>query len=61
MMHSPVMCVSHDTLVMCVSYTSYRIGQPEECAGIVSLLCSDDASYITGEIILVTGGVAARL
>ncbi|XP_065913073.1 dehydrogenase/reductase SDR family member 4-like [Dysidea avara] len=38
-----------------------RIGQPEECAGIVSLLCSDDASYITGEIILVTGGVAARL
>ncbi|XP_065911351.1 dehydrogenase/reductase SDR family member 4-like [Dysidea avara] len=38
-----------------------RIGQPEDCAGIVSLLCSDDASYITGEIILVTGGVASRL
>ena len=39
----------------------YRIGTPEDCAGTVSFLCSDDASYITGEIILVTGGMTARL
>ncbi|XP_006835482.1 PREDICTED: dehydrogenase/reductase SDR family member 2, mitochondrial [Chrysochloris asiatica] len=32
-----------------------RIGQPEDCAGIVSFLCSPDASYITGENILVAG------
>ncbi|KAM6202551.1 dehydrogenase/reductase SDR family member 2, mitochondrial-like [Rhynchocyon petersi] len=32
-----------------------RIGQPEDCAGIVSFLCSPDASYITGESIMVAG------
>ncbi|XP_070099298.1 dehydrogenase/reductase SDR family member 2, mitochondrial-like [Equus caballus] len=30
-------------------------GEPEECAGIVSFLCSSDASYITGENIVVAG------
>ena len=39
----------------------YRLGIPDDCAGTVSFLCSDDASYITGEVILVTGGMAARL
>jgi dehydrogenase/reductase SDR family protein 4 len=38
-----------------------RFGEPRECAGTVSFLVSDDASYITGETILVTGGVDARL
>lgn len=38
-----------------------RFGQPPECAGVVSFLSSDDASYITGETILVTGGISARL
>ncbi|KAL2790151.1 dehydrogenase/reductase SDR family member 2, mitochondrial isoform 2 [Daubentonia madagascariensis] len=32
-----------------------RIGQPEDCAGLVSFLCSPDASYITGESIAVAG------
>uniref|UniRef100_A0A8C0RJW9 Dehydrogenase/reductase 2 n=2 Tax=Canis lupus familiaris TaxID=9615 RepID=A0A8C0RJW9_CANLF len=32
-----------------------RFGEPEECAGIVSFLCSSDASYITGENIVVAG------
>uniref|UniRef100_A0A7N4NIJ6 Dehydrogenase/reductase 2 n=1 Tax=Sarcophilus harrisii TaxID=9305 RepID=A0A7N4NIJ6_SARHA len=32
-----------------------RIGQPEECAGIVSFLCSPDSSFITGENIVVAG------
>ncbi|KAK2506906.1 hypothetical protein MC885_016866 [Smutsia gigantea] len=32
-----------------------RIGQPEDCAGLVSFLCSPDASYINGENIVVAG------
>jgi 3-oxoacyl-[acyl-carrier protein] reductase len=33
-----------------------RIGRPEEIAGIVSFLCSDDASFVTGQTIYATGG-----
>ncbi|XP_037357831.1 dehydrogenase/reductase SDR family member 2, mitochondrial-like isoform X2 [Talpa occidentalis] len=32
-----------------------RMGRPEDCAGIVSFLCSPEASYITGESIVVAG------
>jgi len=38
-----------------------RIGKPDECAGLVSFLCSDDASYITGETFCVAGGYYSRL
>ena len=31
-------------------------GTPEDCAGIVSLLCSDEGRYITGQSIYVDGG-----
>jgi len=33
-----------------------RFGKPEEIAGVVSFLCSTDASYITGHTISVNGG-----
>ena len=33
-----------------------RLGRSEEVAGIVAFLCSERASYITGEIINVDGG-----
>uniref|UniRef100_A0A6I8NQV8 Dehydrogenase/reductase 2 n=1 Tax=Ornithorhynchus anatinus TaxID=9258 RepID=A0A6I8NQV8_ORNAN len=33
-----------------------RTGKPEDCAGVVSFLCSPDAGYITGETIVVAGG-----
>ncbi|XP_072481293.1 dehydrogenase/reductase SDR family member 2, mitochondrial-like [Notamacropus eugenii] len=32
-----------------------RVGLPEECAGVVSFLCSPDSSYITGETIVASG------
>lgn len=34
-----------------------RIGKPEEVARVVRFLCSDDASYITGQVISVNGGM----
>ncbi|XP_040826130.1 dehydrogenase/reductase SDR family member 4 isoform X3 [Ochotona curzoniae] len=38
-----------------------RLGNPEECGGIVSFLCSEDASYINGETVVVGGGSPSRL
>ena len=38
-----------------------RVGTTDECAGLVSFLSSDDASYITGENIVVSGGSPSRL
>uniref|UniRef100_A0A8D2ALC5 Dehydrogenase/reductase SDR family member 4 n=1 Tax=Sciurus vulgaris TaxID=55149 RepID=A0A8D2ALC5_SCIVU len=38
-----------------------RLGEPEECAGIVAFMCSEDASYITGETVVVGGGTPSRL
>ena len=37
-----------------------RLGQPEDCAGLALLLCSDAGSYITGQSIYVDGGLSAR-
>jgi 3-oxoacyl-[acyl-carrier protein] reductase len=35
-----------------------RIGKPEEVAAVVSFLISEDAAYITRQVISVNGGLA---
>ena len=35
-----------------------RLGTPEDVAGLVAFLCSDEAGYITGQVIRVDGGLA---
>ena len=37
-----------------------RIGQPDDVADMVSFLASGEASYVTGEVFTVSGGVSAR-
>ena len=34
-----------------------RYGTPEEIAGVISFLASDDASYVTGQVIEISGGL----
>ena len=34
-----------------------RLGEPEDVAGAIRFLCSDEASFITGEVLLVDGGL----
>ena len=34
-----------------------RLGDPEDIAGAVRFLCSDEAAFITGEVLLVDGGL----
>ncbi|KAM6959606.1 dehydrogenase/reductase SDR family member 4 [Tautogolabrus adspersus] len=38
-----------------------RVGEPEEIGGVIAFLCTDEASYITGETITATGGIGCRL
>lgn len=34
-----------------------RVGKPEEVARVIRFLCSEDASYITGQVISINGGM----
>jgi 3-oxoacyl-[acyl-carrier protein] reductase len=36
-----------------------RVGQPEDVSGVIAFLCSDDADYVTGQVIYVAGGPKA--
>ena len=37
-----------------------RFGKPEDVAAAVKFLCSDEASYITGHVLDVNGGMYMR-
>jgi 3-oxoacyl-[acyl-carrier protein] reductase len=34
-----------------------RLGSPEDVAAAVRFLCSDEAGFVTGEVLLVDGGL----
>ena len=34
-----------------------RFGKPDEVAALVAFLASDDAAYITGEVVSINGGL----
>jgi 2-hydroxycyclohexanecarboxyl-CoA dehydrogenase len=34
-----------------------RLGQPEDCAGLIAFLMSDDAKFMTGQTVSVSGGL----
>jgi 3-oxoacyl-[acyl-carrier protein] reductase len=50
--------ISDDMRELMLSNTPLqRLGEPEDVAGAVRFLCSDEASFITGEVLLVDGGL----
>jgi 2-hydroxycyclohexanecarboxyl-CoA dehydrogenase len=44
--------------VMVGSTALRRMGAPDEVAAVIAFLCSDDASYVTGQALGVSGGLA---
>src|SRR5205085_2295073 len=50
--------ISEDTRGLMLQNTPLgRLGDPENVAGAVRFLCSDEAAFITGEVLLVDGGL----
>jgi 3-oxoacyl-[acyl-carrier protein] reductase len=46
-----------DASMMKAAIPMARVGKPEEVARVIRFLCSDDASFITGQVIAINGGM----
>ena len=42
------------------TFPLHVIGEPEDIAGAVAYLCSDDAKWVTGTVMMVDGGLSAK-
>jgi len=42
------------------SFPLRKVGEPEDIAGAVAYLCSDDSKWVTGTVMMVDGGVSAK-
>lgn len=42
--------------VMCNAIAMRRNGTPDDIAGVAAFLCSDDAAYMTAQVLVVDGG-----
>ena len=42
------------------SFPLRKIGEPDDISGAVAYLCSDDAKWITGTVMMVDGGISAK-
>lgn len=47
------------SLFMHLARPDFQVGQPEQVAGVIAMLASDDAAFMSGEIVRVDGGVHA--
>jgi NAD(P)-dependent dehydrogenase (short-subunit alcohol dehydrogenase family) len=51
----------YDRDALAAEIPSGRVGKPEDISGLVAFLCSDDAAWLTGQVITVDGGTLTRL
>ena len=42
------------------AFPLHKVGEPEDIAGAVAYLCSDDSKWVTGTVLIVDGGVSAK-